>query len=168
MDKGVKEGDTVEVGQLRAVVYETPGHTSGHICFHFPEDRVAFVGDTLFAMGCGRLFEGTPEQMLASLEKLKREVPDETRVYCAHEYTLNNAKFSLTVDPDNQALRVRKEEVERLRSQGKPTVPTDMAREKETNPFLRTDDPAIQNAVGKAGKNQMDTFTEVRRRKDSF
>src|SRR5574339_96815 len=136
IDVAVGEGDIVELGAHRAAVYDTPGHTRGHIVYHFAAARAAFVGDTLFALGCGRLFEGSPEQMWGSLEKILAW-PDDTRIYCAHEYTLANAQFALSVEPDNPALVARATEVAALRRAGRPTVPTTLGVEKATNPFLR-------------------------------
>ena len=136
LDRLVSEGDRVAIGGVEAEVWAVPGHTAGHIAYHLPEAAVAFVGDTLFAMGCGRLFEGTAAQMHANLQRLAA-LPEETRIYCAHEYTLSNARFALTVEPDNAALRARAAEVEAMRAEGKPTVPTTIALERATNPFMR-------------------------------
>jgi len=165
VDRAVREGDRVVLGESEARVIETPGHTSGHIVYHFEADAVAFVGDTLFAMGCGRLFEGTPAQMWKSLSKLAA-LPDETTVYCAHEYTQANARFALSVDAGNPALVARAAEVDRLRETDQPTVPTTIAAEKATNPFLRAEDPALMEAVG--AHDAVSSFAEIRRRKDSF
>ena len=136
LDVQVKEGDTVRLGSVEAQVIDVPAHTAGHIAFHFAEDRAAFVGDTLFAMGCGRLFEGTPEQMYSNMRKLEI-LSDDTAVYCAHEYTLSNGRFALTVEPDNEALVGRMAEVIAMRERGEPTVPTSIALERATNPFMR-------------------------------
>jgi hydroxyacylglutathione hydrolase len=132
----VGEGDRVRLGEVEAVVMEVPAHTAGHIAYHLPAQKVAFVGDTLFAMGCGRLFEGTPEQMHANLQRLAA-LPEETQVYCAHEYTLSNGRFALTVEPGNAALRERMMRVEAARAVNEPTVPTTIALERATNPFMR-------------------------------
>jgi hydroxyacylglutathione hydrolase len=168
LDVEVSGGDTVTLGTHTATVLDTPGHTRAHICFHFPADRLAFVGDTLFAMGCGRLFEGTPAQMLASLETLAA-LPDETRVYCAHEYTETNGRFALTVEPDNPELVARMEQVLALRAQGKPTVPTTIGLEKATNPFLRSASPGLRATLGMSSfVPDVEVFTETRRRKDRF
>lgn len=167
IDRRLTDGDTVDVGASTAQVLHTPGHTLGHIVYHFADQQVAFVGDTLFAMGCGRLFEGTPEQMWESLSRL-RDWPDQTVLYCAHEYTQANAAFALSVDGDNAALVRRAAEVDRLRAAGEPTVPTRMAIERATNPFLRADDPALQAAVDQTGAPLHAVFGEVRRRKDAF
>ncbi len=136
LDRQVREADTVRLGPLTATVMEVPAHTAGHIAYHLPEAGAAFVGDTLFAMGCGRLFEGTAEQMHLNLQRLAA-LPAETSVYCAHEYTLSNGRFALTVEPDNEALARRMREVEAARAAGEATVPTTIALERATNPFMR-------------------------------
>ncbi len=135
-DRLVREGDVVRLGHHAATVMEVPAHTAGHIAYHFAGDAVAFVGDTLFAMGCGRLFEGTPAQMFANMQRLGA-LPPETAVYCAHEYTQSNGRYALVAEPDNQAIRVRMAEVDRARAAGEATVPTTIALERATNPFLR-------------------------------
>jgi hydroxyacylglutathione hydrolase len=136
LDVQVKGGDVVRLGEVTADVLDVPAHTAGHIAFHFAEDKAAFVGDTLFAMGCGRLFEGTAEQMFGNMRALEA-LGEETAIYCAHEYTLSNGRFALTVEPDNSALVQRMAEVVALRDRGEPTVPTTIALEKATNPFMR-------------------------------
>ncbi|WP_114952931.1 hydroxyacylglutathione hydrolase [Sphingosinicella terrae] len=136
LDRRVGEGDTVRLGGIDAEVLEVPAHTAGHIAYHLPSEAVVFVGDTLFAMGCGRLFEGEPEQMHANLQRLAA-LPGETKVYCAHEYTLSNGRFALTVEPDNAALAERMAAVEAARGAGEATVPTTIALERDTNPFMR-------------------------------
>jgi hydroxyacylglutathione hydrolase len=151
VDRKVSHGDVVELGQTRFSVIGTGGHTLGHIAYFDAADQIAFVGDTLFSLGCGRLFEGTAEQMWASLSRLAA-LPDETAVYCAHEYTASNARFALTVD-DAPALKARAEEVFAARERGEPTVPTTIAREKATNPFLRAGDAAAFAAVRTAKDN---------------
>ena len=155
------------MGQSSAEVIETPGHTSGHIIYLFRDDNAAFVGDTIFAMGCGRLFEGTPSQMWSSLSKIAA-LPQATKLYCAHEYTKANAAFALSVDPANHALQERAREVDDLRAQNQPTVPTTVALERATNPFLRAEDRDLQNAIDMAGADAVDVFAETRRRKDVF
>jgi hydroxyacylglutathione hydrolase len=167
IDLGVGEGDLVPFGDRRIEVYETPGHTRGHIVYFVPEARAAFVGDTLFAMGCGRLFEGSPGQMWGSLQKILRW-PDDTRIYCAHEYTLTNARFAITVEPDNATLASRLGEVEALRREGTPTVPTTLAIERETNPFLRPTSPGIRAALDLAEADEVSVFARVRALKDRF
>ena len=124
------------MGAFTARVLDVPAHTAGHIAYHFAEDRAAFVGDTLFAMGCGRLFEGTAEQMFANMRKLE-VLGDETRIYCAHEYTMSNGRFAMTVEPENAALVSRMAAVTAMRERGEPTVPTTIALERATNPFMR-------------------------------
>ena len=136
MDRGVAEGDRVSFGPLEAEVLEVPAHTAGHIAYLLPGESVIFIGDTLFAMGCGRLFEGTAAQMHANMTRLA-ELPGETKVYCAHEYTLANGRFALTVEPDNAELRARMAAVEQARAEGEATVPTTIALERATNPFMR-------------------------------
>jgi hydroxyacylglutathione hydrolase len=165
IDREVGDGDVVELGALRARVWDVPGHTRGHIAYLF--DGNAFVGDTMFVMGCGRLFEGTPAQMWTSLSRL-RSLPPDTVIWCAHEYTLSNARFALTVDPANEALRARFARVEALRAEGTPTVPSTVGEERATNPFLRADDPAVAAQVGLSGAPAVEVFAEVRRRKDNF
>ena len=167
IDVPVDDGDHVSLGNHTARVVFTPGHTLGHICYLFEQDRIAFVGDTLFALGCGRLFEGTPEQMWDSLSTLAR-LPDETKVYCAHEYTQANARFALSVDPDNQDLQAYAAEVDRERIHGEPTVPTTIGAEKAANPFLRPADPAIRARLGLEDASDTDVFAELRKRKDNF
>lgn len=151
LDELVGEGDRVAFGALTAEVIETPGHTSGHVSYWFPEGDALFCGDTLFALGCGRLFEGDAPTMWRSLGKLAA-LPEATRVYCGHEYTLSNARFALSVDPDHAELRARVAEIEALRAQGRPTIPSTIGLERRTNPFLRAADA--------------ETFAELRRRKD--
>ena len=136
IDKAVAEADTVTLGSTTARVMEVPAHTAGHIAYHLPDDETLFCGDTLFAMGCGRLFEGTAEQMWHNFGKLMA-LPDATRVYCAHEYTQANGRFALTVEPDNLALKERMEAVDAARANGEPTIPTTIGLERATNPFTR-------------------------------
>ena len=140
MEQTLSDGDEVEISGEKARIIHTPGHTSGHICFYFPDHGHLFAGDTLFAMGCGRVFEGTMEEMHASLQKLAA-LPDETLVFCGHEYTLSNAEFCLTVEPENAALQKRYEDVKALRAADQPTLPTSLALEKATNIFLRAKTP---------------------------
>ncbi len=167
LDEAVGEGDFVMLGASRAAVRDAPGHTLGHIVYHFADDGAAFVGDVIFALGCGRLFEGTPDQMWASLQKIAA-MPPETMLYCAHEYTQSNARFAVTVDTSNDALARRFEEVKARRARGEPTVPTTVADERATNPFLRAGDPAVQAAVGMTGAPSVEVFAEIRSRKDRF
>jgi hydroxyacylglutathione hydrolase len=163
----VGEGDTYRLGEAEARVFDVPGHTSGHIAYWFPESRALFCGDTIFALGCGRLFEGTPAQMWSSISKLRR-LPPETRVYCAHEYTQSNARFALTVEPTNEALVARAAAVDRKRARGEATVPSTLGEEVATNPFLRADRPELLAAAGLDGLDPVAVFGEVRRRKDRF
>ncbi len=166
LERQLVEGDTVKLGSIVARVIDTPGHTAGHIVYHLSEARIAFVGDTLFALGCGRLFEGTPQQMWTSLGKL-RAMPDDTTIYCAHEYTAANAAFALSVDGENRDLVAYFDDVTAKRSKNIPTVPTTIGREKKANPFLRADDPKLQAFVGHPG-DVVATFAEVRERKNRF
>ena len=135
-DRLVAEGDTVMLGAFTAQVIDVPAHTAGHIAYHLPEAGIVFVGDTLFAMGCGRLFEGTPAQMFANMQRLAA-LPGDTTVYCAHEYTQSNGRYALVAEPDNAALAERMAQVDAMRAQGLPTVPTTIALERATNPFMR-------------------------------
>jgi len=167
MDQTVGEGDKVAFGDVSFAVLEIPGHTRGHIAFWSEEAEAVFCGDTLFAIGCGRMFEGTADQMWRSLGKLA-VLPPATRVYCGHEYTQNNARFAVTVDPDNAALARRAEEVGRLRAAGQPTIPSTIGLETATNPFLRADQPSIARAVGLEGAGPVAVFAEIRGRKDRF
>jgi hydroxyacylglutathione hydrolase len=164
LDREVKGGDQVMLGETRFEVLETGGHTLGHIAYYDARDQVAFVGDTLFALGCGRLFEGDPAQMWASLQRLAA-LPEATRVYCAHEYTAANARFALSVD-DAPALQARAAQVFAARERGEPTVPTTIGLEKATNPFLRA--PVLAARVGAAGKPADQAFAAVRAAKDVF
>jgi hydroxyacylglutathione hydrolase len=152
-DRLVAEGDTVMLGKHVATVLETPAHTAGHITYHFADDAVAFTGDTLFAMGCGRLFEGTAAQMYANMRRLA-DLPPETSVYCAHEYTLSNARYAHVAEPDNDAIASRLREVEKMRERGEATVPTTIALERATNPFMRA--------------QSVEQFAERRASKDVF
>ncbi len=167
IDRKVDGGDTFDFAGRRVEVIATPGHTRGHICFHLPEEKLLFAADTLFALGCGRLFEGTPADMWASLSKLAA-LPDETTVYFGHEYTLSNARFAKTVDPDNTALLKRVAEIEVLRAKGDFTAPTTIGLEKATNPFLRAADPAIRRHLGMERASDAEVFAEIRGRKDRF
>ncbi|MGE0652973.1 MAG: hydroxyacylglutathione hydrolase [Alphaproteobacteria bacterium] len=167
IDIAVGEDDTVALGTETARVFDVPGHTRGHIAYWFANSDALFCGDTLFALGCGRLFEGTPGQMWTSLSKFA-PLPDSTRVYCAHEYTQANARFALTVDPNNRKLRKRAAEIDRLRAEDTPTVPSTLGEERATNPFLRAEDPALQSAIGLSNADPVAVFAETRKRKDNF
>jgi hydroxyacylglutathione hydrolase len=167
IDETVEEGSPLDFAGHRIRVIATPGHTAGHVSYHLSEASIAFTGDTLFALGCGRLFECSAAVMFSSLQKLA-ELPPQTRVYCGHEYTLSNARFALSVDPANTALQERAAEVESLREDGKPTLPTTIGAELATNPFLRWHDPAIRRHLGMEAATDAEVFAEIRRRKDNF
>jgi hydroxyacylglutathione hydrolase len=167
IDKGLKQGDEINLGNQVVTVIETPGHTLGHIIYHFPNSNALFCGDTLFSMGCGRLFEGSAEQMWHSLQQLK-ELPKETQIYCTHEYTLANGKFALTIEPDNQHLQQRVLQVKQLRELKKPTVPSTLEQELATNPFLRENSPEIQKSIAMTGQPMIEVFRKIRALKDSF
>jgi hydroxyacylglutathione hydrolase len=167
IDAGVEEGDRLAFGGAVAEILFIPGHTRGHIAYWFPEEAAVLCGDTLFSLGCGRLFEGTPEQMWSSLDKLRR-LPPETRVYCGHEYTQNNARFAVTVEPRNPALLMRQRRVDEARAAGRATIPSTMGEERAANPFLRADEETVAAALGLAGADPVAVFAEVRRRKDNF
>lgn len=153
LDDGVGEGDVASLGAARAAVWHVPGHTAGHIAFHFADDQIVFTGDTLFALGCGRLFEGTAAEMFANMQRYAA-LDDATRVCCGHEYTQSNGRFAMSVDPGNAALAARMAEVDRLRGAGEPTVPTSIGLERATNPFFRATDVA--------------TFAALRVQKDNY
>jgi len=165
----VGDGDKVEFGASEAIVLDVGGHTNGHIAYYFPDARKVFCGDALFALGCGRMFEGTPQQFWRSLKRL-RDLPDETTVYCAHEYTVSNAKFALSVEPGNLDLVARAKEVMDKRSRNEPTVPSMIGEEKKTNPFLRVDtsDEIRRNVGVTSSDTEDDAFAKVRSAKDSF
>ncbi len=169
MTDGVDEGDEIQIGEIKGKVFFIPGHTTGHVAYLFDDNL--FCGDTLFTAGCGRLFEGTPEQMQASLKKLMA-LGDNVKVYCGHEYTENNLRFAMTVEPDNAKLAARYEQVKNLRARGQSTVPATMAEEKQTNPFLRWDSKEIQASVMSAMPDtRLDpvaVFGAVRKMKDAF
>ncbi|SDR28010.1 hydroxyacylglutathione hydrolase [Pseudovibrio sp. Tun.PSC04-5.I4] len=168
LNKFVEDGDDILVGPIAVKAIGTPGHTLDHISWWFQEAGIAHTGDTLFALGCGRVFEGDAEMMWASLSHLANTLPPETTIYCGHEYTLANAKFALTIDPNNQALQERTKRIEALREVGRPTLPTSMAAELSTNPFLRVRDAEIQKTLNMVDADPADIFAEIRRRKDIF
>lgn len=172
MARGVEKGDIVTFSTLKGHVIETHGHTSGHIAFYFPQIKALFCGDTLFSLGCGRLFEGTAAQLWASLVSL-RDLPDDTLIYCGHEYTEANAKFALALDKNNATLTSRAEEAAALRRGGKPTLPARLGQEKLTNPFLRVDQPGFRQTLAKSGFAVHDAdpaaiFGTLRAAKDRF
>lgn len=168
---GVLAGETVRVGRLAATVLFIPAHTSGHLAYHFAPERVVFTGDTLFAAGCGRLFEGDPSQMMRSLAELTA-LPEDTQVYCGHEYTVRNLEFALTLEPGNRAIADKLAWAKSRRAQGQPTVPTTLASERATNPFLRTSSPelraSIRARVPGAGEEDVEIFACTRKLKDEF
>ncbi len=165
VDETVRENDTVRVGGLEARVIETPGHTLGQINYFFPADKLLFAGDTLFSIGCGRVIEGNPEMMWQSLLKL-RALPDDTKVYCGHEYTQANIRFARTIEPSNPALAAREQQVNKLIAAGTPTIPSTIGEEKTANPFLRADVSEVANAVGLSGSPAWKVFAEIRERKN--
>ncbi|AXB77169.1 hydroxyacylglutathione hydrolase [Novosphingobium sp. P6W] len=165
VDRTVGQGDVVSIGDRQAFVIDVGGHTNGHIAYHLPGASIAFVGDSLFALGCGRMFEGTPSQFWASLQRLKA-LPAVTMIYCAHEYTASNARFALHADPDNAELQAYAQEITRRREKGLATVPAKLERELATNPFLRADDQAMQARWG--GGDAVETFAALRSAKDNF
>ncbi len=167
LDRAVAPGDVITIGAEAGSVIDVSGHTVGHIAYHFPSSALLFTGDSLMAMGCGRLFEGTPAQMWDSLQRLAA-LPEDTLVASGHEYTTGNAAFALTVDPDNPALTARRAQIDADRARGLPTVPSTLAQELATNPFLRAGVPALKAALGMADSPDAEVFAELRRRKDSF
>ena len=167
IDTSVGDGDTFKFGSFEVSVIATPGHTSGHIVYHVPAAKTAFVGDTLFAMGCGRVIEGNMTEMWRSVDRVAKLPPD-TTLYCGHEYTLANAEFAISVEPGNEALQKRFAEVKALRAAGKPTLPTTVAAERATNPFIRVDSPEIRANLGMQNASDAEVFAEVRTRKNNF
>lgn len=167
LDVAVSEGDTVRLGALEAEIFDVSGHTINHIAYHVPGAKAAFTADSLMALGCGRIFEGTPEQMWGSMQKLMK-LPLDTLICSGHEYTASNAKFALTVDPENPALISRTEAIDAARAAGTPTVPSQLSTELETNPFLRPDATGIRTTLGMQDDSDATVFAEIRRRKDNF
>jgi hydroxyacylglutathione hydrolase len=167
LDIALDEGDAVAVGARQGQVIAVPGHTSGHIAFHFPAARAAFTGDSLMVMGCGRLFEGDAAAMWQSLQKLAA-LPGDTLIHSGHEYTNGNIAFALSIDPDNAVLKARADAAHAARTAQEPTVPAELALERRTNPFLRAGDPAMKAAVGMPGAPDVEVFAELRARKDRF
>lgn len=165
LDQTVAGGERFKLGDVSIEVMDTPGHTLGHISFYLPEAGIAFVADTLFSLGCGRLLEGDPKMMWASLQKLAA-LPPATKVYCGHEYTASNARFAVTVEPGNAVLAARASEVRALRAEDRPTLPTTIAAELAANPFLRAASPEIRAKLGMAGKADWEVFAELRERKN--
>ncbi len=167
LDRPVRGGYVISLGETRFEIIDAPGHTHGHIVYFEPEGRNLFTGDALFSLGCGRMFEGEPESMWAGLMGL-RALPDDTNLYCGHEYTLVNARFALSIDPDNPALVARAAEAERQVIGGRPTIPSKLGDEKKANPFLRADDPVLAARMGLEGAQPYEVFAAIRRAKDNF
>ena len=167
LDRGVGHDDTVDFGAVSIRVIATPGHTENHVAFFVPDAQALFAGDTLFSLGCGRVFEGTYAQMWESLLAL-RALPDDTQVFCGHEYTEANGRFAASVDPNNADLLAEIAEDRALRAAGEPTIPCSLGVEKRTNPFLRADDPGLAAAIGLAGHPPLTVFTALRQQKDRF
>ncbi len=167
VDIFVSDNDIISIAGIETMVIHTPGHTLGHVCFYMPHEKCLFSGDTLFYLGCGRVFEGTMEQMWASLLKLK-SLPDETLVYCGHEYTLSNARFSNHLDNNNELLKIAISEIKVQRDKGNPTIPFILGKEKKINPFLRANEKTFTNSIGLHKNNFVESFKEIRLQKDSF
>ncbi|MCY4301417.1 MAG: hydroxyacylglutathione hydrolase [Aestuariivita sp.] len=167
LDIEVSEGDHIHIGDETGTILDVPGHTMGHIAYYFRQAQVAFTADSLMALGCGRVFEGTMPQMWQSLQKLA-QLPPETLICSGHEYTQSNGAFAITIDPDNPELQARIAEIARQREENTPTVPSRLSQELKTNPFLRATDPKIQRYLGLDGSAPADVFAEIRRRKDHF
>ncbi|WP_415234382.1 hydroxyacylglutathione hydrolase [Pseudorhodobacter sp.] len=167
LDHALADGQTVTICGEEVQIFDVSGHTLGHIAFHFPTTQALFSGDSLMVMGCGRLFEGTPAQMWASLQKLA-PLPDATLLFSGHEYTASNIRFALSLEPENPQLILLAERAADLRKAGKPTLPTELAQERKTNPFLRAPNPDMKAALGMAHAAPVDVFTEIRARKDKF
>jgi hydroxyacylglutathione hydrolase len=166
-DKTVEDGDTLDWCGAEIRVIATPGHTLDHVSYFFPREKLVFVGDTVFSLGCGRVFDGDHATMWTSIKRI-RDLPDDTSLYCGHEYTVANGKFAITIEPENAALKQRIVEAEELRSKGQPTLPTTIGREKATNPFLRADDPDLMKRLGATGSDAAKVSAEIRTRKDRF
>lgn len=167
LDHAVSGGDVLDVSGVRVEVIDTPGHTIGHVSYYMPDVVALFAADTLFSLGCGRLFEGTPAMMWDSLQRL-RALPDETMLYCGHEYTATNARCAVSIDPGNLALQERVKEVETLRVEHRATLPVPLGQEKRTNPFLRADDPDLMEAMGMAGADPVEVFAAMRKKRDTY
>lgn len=167
IDRTVTGGEAFSLGGIAVEVIDTPGHTLGEISYFLPGAKALFAGDSLFSLGCGRIFEGDAAMLWASLQRL-RALPDDTMLYCGHEYTTTNARFSVDVDPGNTALRNRVEEVERLRIAGKPTLPVALGDEKLTNPFLRADNADLMAELGMAGADPADVFAKLREKRNTY
>jgi hydroxyacylglutathione hydrolase len=167
IDQTLAGGDSIKFGKEDIEIIATPGHTSGHIVYFCRQQQALFCGDTLFSLGCGRLFEGSAEQMFQSLQTIKA-LPDDTKIYCAHEYTQTNARFALSVEPDNEALILYSKKIDQLRAQQKTTIPSTLAQEKACNPFLRTDSATIRQSLGMPKSHEVEVFAQLRKLKDLF
>ncbi|MCB0362507.1 MAG: hydroxyacylglutathione hydrolase, partial [Bdellovibrionales bacterium] len=167
LSRSLKDQDSFSIGKSWCSVIEVPGHTLGHIAFWFPEDKILFCGDTLFSLGCGRLFEGSPQQMWHSLQKI-RSLPEESQIYCAHEYTLANGKFASYLEPENEELAAYLQKAKEMRSLNQPTIPCLLKMEKKLNPFLKPLSPPILSKLGIYCSDPLEAFTQLRLRKDSF
>jgi len=167
IDRPLEHGDQIQLGQKIAHIISTPGHTLGHIVYHFADENALFCGDTLFSMGCGRLFEGSAKQMWHSLQQLKA-LPKQTKVYCAHEYTQANGQFALSLEPNNQQLKQRIQQVEQLRSENQSTIPSTLEQELACNPFLRENSPELQQSIQMIGQAAEKIFEKTRALKDQF
>jgi hydroxyacylglutathione hydrolase len=167
IDQTVKGGDSVKLGTIDIQIIDTPGHTNACISYYIPAASAVFTADSLFSLGCGRIFDGTPEMMWASMQRLMA-LPHNTKIYCGHEYTASNARFALSVDADNADLQARAGQVKLLREQGKPTLPVTLAQELATNPFLRPHDTAIREHLGMENASDVEVFAELRSRKNTF
>lgn len=168
LDEELPDGCDVTLGDIRVTGIATPGHTSGPLSYHMPDEGLAFTGDTLFAMGCGRLFEGDAAQMWSSMKALREAYPDDTRIFCGHEYTLTNARFAHQALPADTAIAERLSQVEAMRDRGEATLPTTMAAEKATNPFMRADDPTVADALGLSGADPVEVFARLREGRNAF
>ena len=167
IDTYVSDSENIDIAGINTKVFHTPGHTLGHVCFYMKDEKCLFSGDTLFYLGCGRVFEGTMEQMWTSLLKL-RSLPDDTLVYCGHEYTLSNAKFCNHLDPDNNILKTAYTKIKNLRERGLSTIPFELGKEKQINPFLRADQKEFTNSIGLQSNHAYDSFGAIRQQKDNF
>jgi len=167
LDKPVRGGDGIMIGNVEIKIIDTPGHTLGHVCYFDAKGKNLFTGDALFSLGCGRMFEGTPELMWPGLKRL-RELPDETMTYCGHEYSAANARFALSIDPGNAALQTRSKEISALSAKGAPTIPFLLGEDKRANPFLRADEPELAAAMGLPAGTPTEVFAAIRKAKDNF
>jgi hydroxyacylglutathione hydrolase len=167
IDQVVKDGDKINIGDSRATAIQIPGHTLDQIAFWFEKEKIVFTGDTLFSIGCGRIFEGNPKMMWDSLCKL-RDLPSDTKVYCGHEYTEKNIEFALSLEPDNSKLKNFQAEIIEVRKKNQPTMPSTIKNEALLNPFLRADEQSFKDSLGMSNSSEIDVFTEIRKRKDNY